>query len=471
MALDSSKPDTMGVVQKEQAPAVEIVRDVYGGTLWMRDRAEKYLPRFARESHDAWEDRAESAVLFNGLRRTSEGLAGMVMRKELEFSDDVPERTREELANIDLRGRDANIFSLDALTSEVLDGHVGIFVDMPPVNPDVRNLREELARNIRPFWFTVRKQDVIAAHSMMLGGEPVLSHLRFRADGIERDGKFGEKRVKRIRQYDLNPESGQVDWIVWELREDAKGSSEWMEAEQGFMTIPRIPLAVCHANPARGFFLSSEPPLLDLALENVRHFQLRSDRDKHLRIASVPIPVFSGLSDEGALAVSSDSGIILPAEGKAMLLEPTGAALGSSRDELRDIEQRMAALGLAMLQRDTRAAETAEAKRIDASQGNASLSSVATGLENGLNQALAFHAMWRGEEPQGEISVNRDFEKQSMAPEMVRVLLDMVAEGRLSVDTMWESLVRGEILPPGFDPDIERERIVEPEMGRTLEVA
>jgi hypothetical protein len=35
----------------------------------------------------------------------------------------------------------------------------------------------------------------------------------------------------------------------------------------------------------------------------------------------------------------------------------------------------------------------------------------------------------------------------------------MVLEGSLSLETMWACLVRGEILPESFDPDLERVRI------------
>lgn len=457
------KPDTMGLAQKAQQKALTVVTDVYAGTLRMREEAAKYLPKFPREKR--WQERADNAVLFNGLKRTVDGLAGMVMRKDVEPSDEVSDEIKADLDNIDRRGRSVDVFALDVLISEIRDGHACIFVDSPPMGEDVRTLRDEIDAGGRPYWFKVKKEQIIAARTVNIGGNPVLSHLRFRSDTTERDGEFGEKPVQRILRYDLVQAGDGTTGVQHIEYTKPEGEESWSAAPAVPLMItkdkpfPRIPLAVCHANPSRSQPLESEPPLLDLALENIRHFQLRSDRDKHLSIGSVPIPVFIGLTEEESLTVSSDEGIVLPPGGDAKVLEITGASLNASRDELRDIEQRMAALGLAMLQRDTRAAETAEARRIEANQGNASLSSAARGLESGFNQALVLHHLWLGLEPAGALSVNRDFEKQQLDAATVRVLLEAVGEGAMSLDEFWGILIRGEILTPSFDPELERARI------------
>jgi len=291
-----------------------------------------------------------------------------------------------------------------------------------------------------------------------------LEHFAYLSTSTERDGEFGEKEVQRVREYTLAvmTEDGSeprrvVRYVVWKLGKNARGEEEWVIETDGTMDISRIPLATAYAE--RTGFMVSDPPLLDLALENIGHYQVRSDRRNSLHIAGVPIPVTIGLREGEAMPVGSSFGINLPVGGDAKYLEPNGASLSEMREELRDIEQRMAALGLAMLQRDTRAAETAEARRIEKSETDSSLSTAARLLAAAATEALSYHAEWLDLDAGGTCAVNRDFDAQLLDPAMIRELRAMVADGQLSLETLWEMLEKGEILPESFDAEIERDRL------------
>jgi hypothetical protein len=122
----------------------------------------------------------------------------------------------------------------------------------------------------------------------------------------------------------------------------------------------------------------------------------------------------------------------------------------------------MAALGLAMLVRETRAAETAEAKRLDKAEGDSALALAAVDLERGLNEMLGLTADWLGVNADATtVTVNRDYQGQQIDPQMLRVLVDMYGADALSLDTLWRRMVDGEILPDDFDPDDERAKIEE----------
>ena len=56
-------------------------RALMGGTSAMRTAAEKYLPRFGAESHDAYTARLNSSWLFNGFRKTVRDMTGRVFGK------------------------------------------------------------------------------------------------------------------------------------------------------------------------------------------------------------------------------------------------------------------------------------------------------------------------------------------------------------------------------------------------------
>jgi hypothetical protein len=250
-----------------------------------------------------------------------------------------------------------------------------------------------------------------------------------------------------------NGRGRRVEWELWRREKDT-----WILDQSGIQSIDEIALVPFYTN--RVDYFVSEPPLLDLAYESILHFQTRSDRSNTLHIAGVPVPIFVGLSNQDAsVTVGSTTGVRLPENGEAYYLEPKGVALQESREEIKDIERRMAILGVSMLMSDTRAAETATSKRIDKSESDSQLATAARGLEDALNECLRIHARWMGLETGGSVAVNGDFENTPIDTQMADTLSRLVAAGHLSMETMWQALVRGEILPESFDPEVEHTRL------------
>ncbi len=462
------RPDFQGLVHRSQAQDVKTIRDVYGGTRALRANKSLYLPQFPLEDNKAYKDRSDQSVSFNVVRRTVKGLNGMVFRKDPILGDDVPKEIAGEeglpghIENIDLAGRKLNVFAKDVFDWALLDGHSFIFVDMQPIDPDVRTLAQERDAGLRPYWIAIPKQDILSFRTETIGGRPILTQLAYHTRVTVPIGPFGERLVERIRVYRLEPgpTTAFVSFEIFEKRKmQSMGGNPWVSIQRGIMTINEIPLVPVYAN-REGHFKST-PPLLDLAFENIRHFQQRSDRDNTLHVAGVTIPVFTGVNTEQAIGIGADLAIKLKnVESKAFYLEPKGFGLRESREELSATERRMAVLGLSMLASEQRKAETAEAKKIDKAESDSQLAAAAGGLEDALEEALRLHSRWmRIEGGGGSVTVNTDFMDQPLTPEMVSAISDMVAKGQLSLDTMWDVLMKGEILSEDFDPEAEQDRL------------
>lgn len=434
---------------------VDIVRDVFAGTLRLRACGETYLPRFPLEDPRSYEARLCSAVLYNAYKRTIRGLTGMVFRKDVQLAEDVPEPMTKDAEDIDMTGRSLSTFAKDVFIDALNDGHADILLDMPRVEQQFRNRAEQERAGLRPFWTVVPKRRVTRFDFDTRGGEPILTEYAFSDMRWEKAGRFGKRAIEQIHEYLLLP--GGVQFTLFEKVKKDGGEGEFKEIERFTLGgMPLIPVATVYAN--RTGLMMSEPPLLDLAIENIAHYQLRSDRMTSLHKAGVPIPILIGYPDDGdTIAVSSGHGITLPIGGDAKYLEPQGASLEETRMELQDIEKHMAALGLAMLQRDSRAAETAEAKRIEKAETDSQLASGVTGLEDGLEQAVFLHLLWRKlETSKHGVTANRDFELQQLSAQQVQVLSGLVDGAKLSVDTFWDLLVQGEVLPDSFDAELEK---------------
>jgi hypothetical protein len=442
-------------------------RDVYDGTDAIHAAGERYLPRFPAESPDNYRRRSTSTEFYNAFARTVGGTVGLVFQRDPILGDDNPPAVRDHWENIDGAGRHGTVFARDLFTDAMIVGHGGILVDYPAVaDPDTVTLATERALALRPYWVRVRAEDIVSWRFTQFGGLFLLTQLVLREE-VERPlGAFGVALVTRYRVFRLDLATQHVTWELWE--------PEQVPGEQA--TIPlkpiasgivrnqeRIPFAPFIIGPPGQpvTSLTSKPPLLDLADANLAHYRVAADRRHVMSLACTPTPVRIGVPDDAPpIILGPTSAIDIPSpDGDVKFLEPSGAAFQPTQSELDMLERRMAALGLAFLMSDTRAAETAEAKRIDTAQQNATLATAARGLQDALEQALDFHARYLGQRG-GSIAVNTDFEQTVMAPEVMDAYARMVDSDKLSLEMFWDLLRQGRRLPDSFDADTEKVRIL-----------
>jgi Domain of unknown function (DUF4055) len=273
--------------------------------------------------------------------------------------------------------------------------------------------------------------------------------------GTEDRGKFGEDVVERYRVFKRGEEG-----VTWELHR-IKDKEMVQETEGTFENITEIPFVPVYATKPDAH-LESTPPLKDLADVNVEHYQTKSDHNWALHMTSVPQVIVTGVDPaETAFEISPNGVWKLPEGADAKFLEHSGKSLGQTRQALEDLKADMAVLGLSMLMHETRQAETAEAKRIDKAEQDSSLSTAARSLQDALELALGFHAQYMKLETGGQIEVNREFEKNSVDAAQVTIYSGMVASGQLSLETMWQVLAEGGVLPDDFDPEVENNRIAD----------
>ena len=115
----------------------------------------------------------------------------------------------------------------------------------------------------------------------------------------------------------------------------------------------------------------------------------------------------------------------------------------------------MAELGMNFLAGDTRQAETAEVKRLDATAENATLATGAQGVDDGMNQAFLHVAWFMGlEESQAPvISLNRDFESVAMDASTMAVYVAAVEKAGLPGRLLLEAWQKGGRIPADVDLD------------------
>jgi len=103
-------------------------------------------------------------------------------------------------------------------------------------------------------------------------------------------------------------------------------------------------------------------------------------------------------------------------------------------------------------------AETAEAKRIDRSQGDSTMMVIAQNVQDMIDNSLQFHAQYLGNATSaGSSYVNRDFISARLEPAEIQSLLQLYTAGTITQETLLQQLADGEVLGDDFDVEEELE--------------
>jgi uncharacterized protein DUF4055 len=419
---DKDAPDAMSPTVQGWQQNLSLVRTIYGGWQSLYKQRSYFLPQHPKEDPQDYLIRARRPTFYNAFGRTVRALAGAPFSQP-----PTPEGVPAEILtlykdDIDNEGTAGDAFVRHTFQDALITGLAGIFVDMPVLEqaeggPEL-NRGDELAAGLRPFWSLVAMDDIVSFRPVVENGKVLLAYLSYVTRVAVPFGKYGVKIVEELRIYRRLPAiAGATDkaTILYESWRRDAGKQKWVIADTGELpTVTEIPLAQIYTE--RVDFMDANPPLLDLANVNLLHYQMWSDLAHAAHVANVPIIVTQGFP--GELQLGPNLSINFPEgskDAKAYWMETTGASLGSTRALLADLEEQMAHLGLGMLQRKSRAAETAAKASLDRKDQESTLAAAVSDLENGLEQALFWTAQYMGLESGGRFSFTRAFEMDPTA--------------------------------------------------------
>jgi hypothetical protein len=258
---------------------------------------------------------------------------------------------------------------LYARAGRIRYGHVGVLVDAPQDGG-------------RPYWIAYSPRDILGWRTELEDGAQKLTQLRLREVITEPDGDYGEKAVEQVRV--LTPGA-------YELHRKDDDTGDFKLYDEGTTTLDRIPFSVAYSD--RIGYMESRPPLQDIAELNLKTYQVQSDLDNQLHISAVPMLAFYGFpSSAEEVSAGPGEAIAFPAEGRAEYIEPDGKSFDYQFRRLDQLASQINELGLAAVLGQKLSAETAEAKRIDRSQGDSTMMVIAQNVQDMIDNCLQFHA-------------------------------------------------------------------------------
>lgn len=417
-----------------QEPHWGLIEHLLGGTYKIRKGHRKFLPQEPRELDEAYDNRLQRSVLAPYYVRLERMLAGMLTRKPVRL-DDVTDQIREQLFDVDLQGNDLQSWLYSTARLCIRYGHVGVLVDAP-----------KSGDNGRPYWISYSPRDILGWRVELANGVQKLSQLRLFEKVVVADGLYGEKQVEQVRV--LTPGAFEI------FQKDQK--SDFRLVDEGTTSLSEIPFSVAYSN--RVGVLESFPPLADIAELNLQHYQVQSDLGNQLHISAVPFLALFGFP-AAAEEISAGPGeaLALPEGASASYIEPAGNSYDAQFRRLDQIVSQINDLGLAAVMGAKLAAETAESKRIDRSQGDSTMMVLAQQMQDMIDNCLRFHADYLQESQAGSSLVNRDFMGARLEPQEIQALLQLYTAGTVTQETLLLQLEAGEVLGDDFDVEAELE--------------
>lgn len=479
MTTTAASPDNPSSDYAAMLPFWDMVDALLGGAEAIRDGGDTYLPKFPNESQADYDYRLANSKFTNLYADIVSNLAAKPFAEKMTVDAEAGDRFAKLAENIDGRGNNLHVFASELFFGGINYAIDWILVDYTKV-PAGLNLGAERQIGARPYWVRIPAKRMLAVYTGTVGGAEVVVHARLREDYIERKG-FEEVAVQRIRIFDREPivdAEGQVvsygpaTFEVLEKRTTARGVSAWEIVDAGPITLGVIPLVPFITGRRLDGSWRLTPPMKDAAYLQVEHYQQETklkcaaDRTAFPLLAAEGVdPAVDASGKPLPISISPGSVVYAPMHGDSgnhgewNFKEPSATSLKFLADQIAVTEQQMRELGRQPL--TATSGITVVSAAYAGQKASSAVQAWAWGLQDALEQAFVLTAMWLKVSAAPRVKVFTDFALEIGDDKGPETLTKMRDGGDLSQETLWTEMKRRNILSADFDPDEERDRLIE----------
>jgi hypothetical protein len=486
--LNLNEPNRPNYVRPEAAavhPDLDLITDLLGGTrrMWDASNRRQYIRKWSDEFTAVYNIRRQCESVFEGLARVLSAAVGMVWAKLPGMVWNASEeRMTAHWANLDGAGVSGPVLCKRFTDQAIRDGIGLILVDHPEAPTGVEVITEKVAEdfNLRPTWALYTRRQVLSWRMETVNNRAVPVQVVLEERGYAPDGAYGVKARTRYRVLRLlpgaatetDPGGPTATWEVYEETGDGSLGGVQSIATGSFRNrdgavASQLPIAVAYTGRTDAPFCATIP-LLGVAYANLSHWQLSTELRFGRMVAAIEQPVIIGELLGGTTTAPAKlklgwlSGVRVAEGGDYKWVGPSGSGLASLVEGVKEKLEQIGQMGMSFLVSDTRAAETAEAKRLDATAENSTLATAAQGIEDAINAALEIHAWYLGIEKAGApvMTINKDFENTAMDPQTMTAYIDAVVRAGLPARLLLDAWQQGGRIPADTDLDeLEQEML------------
>jgi len=467
-------------------PYLDKVTAVLDGAEAIRKAGQAYLPKMVQETDVDYKYRLNNAKFTNIFRDIIENLASKPFAEEVQLSDEgASDRIKALVEDIDGRGNNLHVFAASTFFSGLANAVDWILVDYTQaVNTTGRVLTaaEEQAQGLRPYWVHVPQTRMIAAYSGTVGGKEVPVHIRFREDVTVRSG-YGEVTKERVRIFDRAPIMmgnrvvgySPATWSLMQKKENAAGLGlpDWEQIGGGAVDIGIIPMVPFVTGRRKGSGYRFQPMLNDALDIQIEHYQQETGLKSIKELTAYAMLAGNGVApamEGGKVApvpVGPRSVLYAPPSGESgnhgewVWIEPSAENIRFLAEDVKNTEKQLREIGRQPLTADS-GNLTVITTAFAAQKGNSAIKAAALNLKDALEQAFVMTSKWLKEDATSEVRIYTDFDVGNGDAATDQAALTAMREnGDLSRETLWEERKRRGTLSADFDPERERERLIE----------
>ncbi|QEO58312.1 DUF4055 domain-containing protein [Francisella marina] len=366
-----------------------MIRDCIIGDKAIKKATTEYLPfpngAENKKTDDPFYQRyLNLAMFYNVVGRTHDALLGLAFRdkphiklaKEIEYLLEDATSTGETLQQ----------FAKQCTSENLAYARCGILVDYPNIeeSPTIKQKEENYIRATLQYYSTF---NIINWRETKIGAKSMLSMVVLR-ECVEKEVAGDEFKVEYEDQYRvlrIDRDNGNYIQEVYNKDEVLIDIFEPRNAKnQPFKYIPFI-LVGADCNNS----LIDQSPMYDLAVLNIKHYQLYADNAIKMHFQALPSLFIEGVDREDRedidqIKLGATSANCIPRDTRAYFLEVSSDSALSQ--EIKNLEDKMIASGARLLRDSVQ--ETATTTRIKASTENATLANVINNINEAVKMAL-----------------------------------------------------------------------------------
>lgn len=452
------------------------VTAILGGIKTMKATREVFLPKHPFEQAETYEYRLQIAKMTNVFADITEDLSSRPFQKETKLGDDAPSEITDYCKDVDGSGSDLTSFARSMFHSGVNYALDWIFVDYPvvPARPEgtaARTRQDDIEQGVRPYWSHVLAQNVLEVRSKIINGRETLVYMRIcepAHDGV----------ALRIRV--MNGDGVAANWSLWEkLKNPQGGADKWTQIDAGIFTIGVIPLTPFITGKRRGKTWQFDPAMRHAGDLQIQLYRDESNLNHAKTMTAFPMISANGVkptivgtgANAKTVPLGTGPGVVLyaPVDGKGNagsfdLLEPSATSLTFLQSDIDKTINNLRELGRQPLTAQS-GNITVVTAGVAAMKGNSAVKTWAIEAGLTLENALKLTCLWLGiewKEPKADLFT--DFEVDGQQEQMA-ALQAMRDKGDLSQETLWDEAQRRGVLSPDFEPDAERDRLLDETPG------
>lgn len=410
----------------------------------LRSRGARFIPQLPGEDAAGYDARTSKFVHVPWFEELSELAVHKLFRKTLNFQTE-DQALQEWIEDVDGTGTDLEAFWKLVTKIAVQYGHCHVLTDMATdVVP--RTLLEEQQLAVKPNLFVIRPEQVVGFRTKRVAGREQLTQFRYLEMAQVEDGRYGSKWVERVRVL----EPGKFE--LWEKADNRAES--WSLIEQGTYDLSEIPVSTVYGR--REGVMVSSPPLLEVANINLLYDLALCDHSHQMSVAATPILVLKGFDEhQPDLTVSVNRALAMPPDGDVSYVQTDSASFQAQENYLGFLADRMNQVAIVGFKAQKNAAEAAAAKRMDHSDEDSALSTIATSVEVAVKQAVDWALQYMGNTAEYDLGIPDNLSDETLDPQEVAQLLALANSGVITKETLITTLVKGEVLD--VDPVEEAE--------------